>query len=153
MALQFQSFMEVSMSKRSRKTDLMRIHWLCYRCDIDYELLYMPNGQEHTVLLWHSETPETKIAESYTLSGAIRFLEKFYHDLRAEHKSLRKEDKLERSRILDLCTEAGMACSITIRTRLKDPSYKLYKVADHEQALVPELSVDEVQYGINNECN
>ena len=133
------------MSKRLFKDTIKRIHWLCSRCDLSYDLPPKSFGLEQTILLQYMELPPKEIPLCLTLSEALKYLESFHSDVRAQQKLVRKKDKAFRSQVLDACTRLSMACSYTKRTRLNPPSYRIYDPAEYANVLGPKLSVDEVQ--------
>lgn len=134
------------MGKRQVKERLKRIRRLCSRCDLGYELPTKRFGIEQTILLRRLELPpKDDFALCFSLSEALKYLESFYDDVRAQQKEVRKEDKDLRSQALDMCTKLNMSCVYTKRTRLNPPSYRFYDPVDYEQALGPKLSVDQVQ--------
>ena len=134
------------MGKRQVKERLKRIRRLCSRCDLGYELPPKRFGVEQTILLRRLElSPKDDFALCFSLSEALKYLESFYDDVRAQQKEVRKEDKDLRSQALDMCTKLNMSCVYTKRTRLNPPSYRFYDPVDYEQALGPKLSVDQVQ--------
>ena len=134
------------MVKRQVKEILKQIRRLCSRCDLGYELPPKRFGVEQTILLRRLElSPKDDFALCFSLSEALKYLESFYDDVRAQQKEVRKEDKDLRSQALDMCTKLNMSCVYTKRTRLNPPSYRFYDPVDYEQALGPKLSVDQVQ--------
>ena len=134
------------MGKRQVKERLKRIRRLCSRCDLGYELPPKRFGVEQTILLRRLElSPKDDFALCFSLSEALKYLESFYDDVRAQQKEVRKEDKDLRSQALDACTRLSMACSYTKRTRLNPPNYKIYDLIEYANVLGPKLSVDEVQ--------
>ena len=134
------------MGKREFKDMIKRVRRLCSRCDLSYELPPKRFGVEQTILLRRLELPpKDDFALCFSLSEALKYLESFYDDVRAQQKAVRKEDKDLRSQALDMCTKLNMSCVYTKRTRLNPPSYRFYDPVDYEQALGPKLSVDQVQ--------
>ena len=133
------------MSKKEFKDILKRVCWLCFRCDFSYEFLAKQFGSEQTILLRRTELPATDDALCYPLSEALKYLEGFYNDVRTEQKVLRKEDKALRSQVKNMCTKGSMGFSFTKRTRLNPPSFRIYELANYEQALGPKFSVDEIR--------
>ena len=134
------------MGKRQVKETLNRIRKLCSRCDFHYEFPPKLFGVEQAILLRRLElSPKDDFALCFTLSEALKYLESFYDDVRAQQKEVRKEDKDLRSQALDMCTKLNMSCVYTKRTRLNPPTYRLYDPVAYEQALGPKLSVDQVQ--------
>lgn len=134
------------MGKREFKDMIKRVRRLCSRCDLSYELPPKRFGVEQTILLRRLELPpKDDFALCFSLSEALKYLESFYDDVRAQQKAVRKEDKDLRSQALDMCTKLNMSCVYTKRTRLNPPTYRFYDPVDYEQALGPKLSVDQVQ--------
>ena len=135
------------MGKRQVKEILKQIRRLCSRCDLGYELPPKRFGVEQTILLRRLElSPKDDFALCFTLSEALKYLESFYNDVRAQQTAVRKEDKDLRSQALDMCTKLNMSCSYTKRTRLNPPTYRLYDPVAYEQVLGPKLSAADVQH-------
>ena len=135
------------MSKREFKDILKRVRWLCSRCDLSYELPPKRFGLEQTVLVRRLELPpKDDFALCFTLSEALKYLESFYNDVRAQQTAVRKEDKDLRSQALDMCTKLNMSCSYTKRTRLNPPTYRLYDPVAYEQVLGKKISAADVQH-------
>ena len=145
MALQFQSFMGVMMGKRQVKETLNRIRKLCSRCDFHYEFPPKLFGVEQTILLRRLElSPKDDFALCFTLSEALKYLESFYDDVRAQQKEVRKADKTLLLKALRVCTIANMSCIFTKRTRLSPPGFRIYDQVAYEQVLGPNMTGEEV---------
>jgi len=133
-------------SKRELKEILKRIRRLCCRCDLGYELPPKRFGIEQTILLRRLELPpKDDFALCFTLSEALKYLESFYDDVRAQQKEVRKADKVFRYQVIEACTKLGMRCVFNKRTRLNPPSFKIYNPGEYQEALGPSLSVNAVR--------
>lgn len=134
------------MSKRLFKDTIKRVRWLCSRCDLGYELPPKRFGVEQTILLRRLELPpKDDFALCFSLSEALKYLESFYDDVRAQQKSVRKADKVFRYQVIEACTKIGMCCFFTKRTRLNPPGFKIYNPDEYEAALGPNLSAKAVR--------
>ena len=134
------------MVKRQVKEILKRIRRLCSRCDLGYELPPKRFGIEQTILLRRLELPpKDDFALCFSLSEALKYLESFYNDVRAQQKAVRKEDNDLRSKVLSICIVTNMGCVYTKRTRLNPPTYRLYDQVSYEHVLGKKLSDVDVQ--------
>ncbi len=133
------------MGKRQVKEILKQIRRLCSRCDLGYELPPKRFGVEQTILLRRLElSPKDDFALCFTLSEALKYLESFYDDVRAQQKEVRKLDKALRLKALRVCTIANMSCIFTKRTRLSPPGFRIYDQVAYEQVLGPNMTGEEV---------
>ena len=133
------------MGKRQVKETLNRIRKLCSRCDFHYEFPPKLFGVEQTILLRRLElSPKDDFALCFTLSEALKYLESFYDDVRAQQKEVRKADKTLLLKALRVCTIANMSCIFTKRTRLSPPGFRIYDQVAYEQVLGPNMTGEEV---------
>ena len=133
------------MGKRQVKETLNRIRKLCSRCDFHYEFPPKLFGVEQAILLRRLElSPKDDFALCFTLSEALKYLESFYDDVRAQQKEVRKLDKALRLKALRVCTIANMSCIFTKRTRLSPPGFRIYDQVAYEQVLGPNMTGEEV---------